>query len=271
MPGLDAEIEHLDQQIREHDERATIADRCDAAELLWDKALLLEERAGPTAGIPVFREIVARLEGLRDPVANSIYVSALNSLAALLQVTEDNDGARRVAGQVVRDHLHTGPLEAGVAIANAVIIWTRFEWLFGDREKVVPVLEDTLARYGREPCPDPDWVQALLTLEIGKRKDERGEKSTAVALYRQVAERYARATDVRMRDVVGEATMRLAHAIWHDDLDEAIELCRVLVQDFDSPDLPDLAPRIDWARTALMKVELHQAHQHRRRRRWRRN
>ena len=131
----------LDEKIAENDAQDTPNARWRAADAVYEKAELIERRDGEEAALPLYADVVRRLQGCSEPGPRGLLISALNAVAVIHDCQGRETESRAVAEALVDEHFDDAPIEAGEAVANATILLAWHLRRAGEGDRVPELME----------------------------------------------------------------------------------------------------------------------------------
>jgi len=242
----------LDEVVAELDAQTTSEGRRRAAAALYERGLAVQDLHGDEAALPVYEGIVGRLEGSSAPEARVVYLDALNSVAVIRDRQGRHDEALAAATTLVDRHLDDAPLEAGLSVANAALLYTRLRYGPDERDAAIAVLERSLARYGDPEVPEHRYIAALADKEIAWHLGNAGRLNECVRRYDKVVDALDGTTDPDLRGLLAGSLASQAFFYGRrGDTGRHDELCRLLVERFNPGEGPEIADHVDWARQQI--------------------
>ena len=226
MEGEDAdELERLDEAIAELDDEDSEEAVLRAAELLFDKALLVEAAAGDDAALRWYVEGAQRL--WRAEVSDGTAEELVEMLAWCIE---------RIANRI-----------PGVPEALGQVAGEPF-----DEERPLTLLDDLRRRHARPEVPGLLHIEALLDMLAARTLNELLYEEAALEHYGRVIRALAGEDAAHLRALAADAMVLRAEVL--DDLGragEAAALMRSIVERFDPDESEDVAESIEAAQEWL--------------------
>lgn len=263
-----AELARLDERIAANDAQGTPNAEWRAADAVYHKAKLIRRLEGDDAALPLYADVVRRLEGRLEPGGRELLICALNSVAVVHHCHGRAAQSRAAAEALVDGHLDDGPLEAAEAVANATLLLSRLRSEAGEFEKALDLLERLIGRYGQPGVPDHRRTSAFANAEAASILGEAGRFDEGLRRWDRVIEELGDPVELELQRVLAEALTEKALLLNEKNLPgDRDAVCRLVLERFDGAEDPEIAEHVRWARMVLDEDSTPSLGRHRR---WRR-
>jgi tetratricopeptide (TPR) repeat protein len=245
------EVARFERVVAESDARGGPDDRWRAAHGVFAMAELLEPLEGADAVIPLYEEVVERLEGAVEPGPRDLYIAAMGNLVAILHEQGRDEESRSLAETLVAEHFDDPPPRSLEAVLNAAFQLAELLGLAGELEPALALLErvrganppDGLLR--RRTAAGADSTSAWIHIMAG-RPDE------ALRLYREVIAELGDPGEPALRWSLARAMVGEAHALDRTGrFADRDAVCRAVVDRFHADEDPAIAVHVESARALL--------------------
>jgi tetratricopeptide (TPR) repeat protein len=244
-----AELAQLEAVIAENDALDTPVARWRAADAVERKAAIIEERDGPEAALPVYEDVVRRLDGCADPGPRKLLIYALNVVADLHDDLGNAAESQAVAEGLIRDHFEDPPAEAIDVIVSAALLLGKLRAEAGEHDRAVELFDRLIDRYGEAAGP---MRVAKANKNAGLALGSAGRFEESVVRYGRVIELLADSEDAQARQLLADSMARQAYYRFEAQRpDEAASRCRELIDRFAAEADPAIADSVAWAREML--------------------
>lgn len=262
-----AELGRLDEKIAENDAQGTPGAQWRAADAMYDKAELIERREGDEAALPVYAEVVRRLDGRAETGPRALFIGALNAVAVIHHCHDRGEQSRVAAETLVQGHFEDAPLQAAEAVANATLLLSRLRHQAGEGDQAVALLERLIDRYGQPEIPGHRRTSAVANARVAYFLGQAGRLDEGIRRYDSVIRELGWPVELEFRRVLARALAEKAYLLSEkSSLGERDAICKLLLERFDSAEDPEIAEHLRWAQVVLDEYQVPS----RRQLRWRR-
>lgn len=228
-----------------------------ATAAMYKRAMSLEE-TGADAALPLYREVVKRLDGAAEPKPREMLICAMNDVALLQEDRGRSAEARKSAEALIRDHFDDPPSpDAGQAVVSAGMLLLRLLSDASEWQAAADLSDRLIARYGQVEGERGRWT----TVMAGARgawlhaRLERYEE--AVRRYDAVLHVIGQPVDPEFTGVFVGSLAGKAQAL--DQLGKYRErdaICARITRQFADSDDPEVAEHLAWAQLVLDEYSL---------------
>jgi tetratricopeptide (TPR) repeat protein len=261
--SADPQLGRLDALVAAQDREDSPTARWIAADALYKKAEIIEERDGPAVAAALYADVARRLEGAHEPKSRQLLIWALNDLANIYNDLGEKLRSREVAQTLVADHFDDPPAEAVDVLVSATLLLVELVFEAGEPEGALELLDRLAERYGRPGRANHRLTAAAAEASAAGILGASGRRDEGIRRYERVIEDLGDATDDDARRILA-CSMGLQAQFMYESgrIEDGDARCRRLIERFDADDPePEVAGQVAWARQML-------EHSNRHRRRW---
>ena len=259
MSDSSDELALLEAKIRHHDAAGGPDAAWRAADAVFDKARLIERRDGDDAALPLYREVVRRLEDREDPGPRGLALLALDTIAVLHGRQGREAECREALESLVGSHLDDAPLGAAEVVVDATLELSVRLKKDGEYKQAIELLERLIARFGAPEAPDAPLTRARATAEIVQTLLRANRFDETLARADRLIEMVEDSEAPDLRGLIAEAMAAKASALSelavrrNDSITMAKSnwLCEDIIKRFDGDEDPELIRYVEWARAEL--------------------
>lgn len=184
--SIDAEVARLDAVIAANDTADTPHARWKAADALFEKADLVEERVGSEAALPLYEDVVRRLEGATDEGPRELLICALANVRLIHERADRTGDSRAVAERIIDQHFQDPPEGAIDVVVDVALHLSRLLLAADETDRALELLERIVERFGRPDVPDHVLYRCAADTGIAGQLALQGEVDEGIRLYDRV-------------------------------------------------------------------------------------
>lgn len=203
--SIDAEVARLDAVIAANDTADTPHARWKAADALFKKADLVEERVGSDAALPLYEDVVRRLDGATDEGPRELLICALANLRLIHERADRTRDNRAVAERIIDQQFQDPPEEAIEAVVDVALHLSRLLLAAGEDDRARELLERVVERFGRPEVPNHILYRCAANTGIAGLLAFQGKVEEGIRLYERVITEIEGCTGQGAEAVLAEA------------------------------------------------------------------
>lgn len=221
------------------------------AELLYDRAELIEEMHGPARALPHYEQAVPALA--RFPGLTRWAVSAANDVVVLRREAGNTIGASEMAAWVVSRFLEGTPPEAVTPMANSVLVAAAALHEQHRTAEALRLIDRWIDLHGRPGADGHPRTTGRALIERGALQCESGDIPGARSDFERAWRLLEDPSALDVEDLRADAVGRLAEVLGKlGNREEMLRLCHYSVQRWGNLPLDDPPARhVPWARRML--------------------
>lgn len=263
-----AEIARLDEMIAENDAARTPHAEWKAADALFEKAAIVEDRYGPDAALPLYEEVTRRMHGATEAGPRELLLIALHRIAAIHENANRKQHSRTIAEAIIADHFQDAPDEAIDVVVDSALRLSRLLQDADEDDRALELMQRIVERYGGPDVPDHVLYRCAANAGIASLVAFNGNVEEGVRLYETVIDELRPCVELAEEIVLANALRTQAHYLHNmGRLADGDQRCNELLARFNNYSDPKILDEVEEARQMLNRSRRRQGRSFRLRRR----
>lgn len=252
LDDISEEIARLELVIRENELSTREHSAWRAAYAEFDKALLIEQRDGRDASLPVYASVLARLSGPQESGPRELVISALYNAGKIHRDAGRNDLSQPLLETLIAEHFDDPPgPETRQSVADGATILIAFLMSANEWDRVYDLTDRLIRQHAVPGNPNAQHLRITAGVRRGRALVRLGRLDEAMEQFEAVLAEAQSADNPRFLSAVAGAMVGKAEV--YSERKQAVaclRASRAFLRRFSDPEDTDLYEDIEWAKNS---------------------